>query len=60
LAPEIDGVVYVGKDCGRPGEFVKVVVQDAVGYDLIGGRDDADGAASPSLLNPVKKSQGYR
>jgi ribosomal protein S12 methylthiotransferase len=60
LAPEIDGVVYVGTDSGRPGDFVKVVVQDAVGYDLIGGRDNANGAAPPSLLNPTKKSQGYR
>ena len=60
LAPEIDGVVYIGKAVGRPGDFVKVVVQDAVGYDLIAGRDDGDAPAEPSLLNPARKSQGYR
>jgi ribosomal protein S12 methylthiotransferase len=59
LAPEIDGVVYIPRDLGRPGEFVKVLVNDAVGYDLIGGRDTGN-RPGPSLLNPTKKSQGYR
>jgi ribosomal protein S12 methylthiotransferase len=60
LAPEIDGVVYVGKELGRPGEFVKVVVNDAVGYDLIAGRDEIERSPGPSLLTPARKSQGYR
>lgn len=51
LAPEIDGVVYIndgaadfphppraGRDqpLPRPGEFVKVEITDAAGYDLVG------------------------
>jgi ribosomal protein S12 methylthiotransferase len=60
LAPEIDGIVYIGKDLGRPGEFVKVVISNAIGYDLVAGRDDAGGPAGPSLINPSPKSQGYR
>lgn len=60
LGPEIDGVVYTGRDSGRPGEFVKVVVNDAVGYDLVAGRERGEEPARPSLLQPAKTSRGYR
>ncbi len=60
LAPEIDGVVFLGKDGGRPGEFVKVVVNDAIGYDLIAGPINHERPTLPPLLHPEKKSQGYR
>jgi ribosomal protein S12 methylthiotransferase len=61
LAPEIDGVVFIRKEAGRPGEFVKVRVTDAIGYDLIGeSAESADVVHPPPLLYPAKTSQGYR
>ena len=59
LAPEIDGVVYIGKESGQPGDLVKVVINDAVGYDLVAGLDNSGRPAGP-LLTPAKTSQGYR
>jgi ribosomal protein S12 methylthiotransferase len=59
LAPEIDGVVFLGKENGRSGEFVKVVINDAAGYDLVAGRERGMEPA-PSLLQPAKMSRGYR
>lgn len=60
LAPEIDGVVLLNKDAGRPGDFVQVVVQDALGYDLIATGADRRGASAPVLLSPGRATQGYR
>ncbi|MGE0277508.1 MAG: 30S ribosomal protein S12 methylthiotransferase RimO [Nitrospiraceae bacterium] len=61
LAPEIDGVVLVSKDAGRPGEFIKVTVNDAVGYDLVAtGRPRSGTTVDPSLLHPSKTNRGYR
>ena len=37
-APEIDGVVYVRKAPGAPGEFVEVEIVEADTYDLVGER----------------------
>ena len=59
-AHEIDGVVYIGRNSGQPGEFVKVVVNDAVGYDLVASRECGAEPASPPLLQPGKASRGYR
>jgi ribosomal protein S12 methylthiotransferase len=60
LAPEIDGIVMLGKNVGRPGEFAQVVVNDAVGYDLIAGRESDRGPSSDSLIRPARTGQGYR
>ncbi|WP_447600091.1 30S ribosomal protein S12 methylthiotransferase RimO [Nitrospira sp. Nam80] len=61
LAPEIDGVVLLSKDAGRPGEFMKVTVSDAVGYDLVAiGKQRSGTTLNPSLLHPSKTSRGYR
>jgi ribosomal protein S12 methylthiotransferase len=60
LGPEIDGVVYIGKEGGRPGDFVQVVINDAVGYDLVAGRHKSQGPVEPSLLHPSKTNRGYR
>jgi ribosomal protein S12 methylthiotransferase len=35
-APEIDGVVYVSKSFGAPGEFMEVRIIEADTYDLVG------------------------
>ncbi len=35
-APEIDGVVYLSETEAQPGEFVDVIVTDAMEYDLVG------------------------
>ena len=37
-APEIDGVVYVSKTSGAPGEFMEVRIIEADTYDLVGER----------------------
>ena len=37
-APEIDGVVYVSKTSGAPGEFMEVKIIEADTYDLVGER----------------------
>ncbi|MDH7500261.1 MAG: radical SAM protein, partial [candidate division NC10 bacterium] len=37
-APEIDGVVYVKKGAGQPGEFMEVRITEADTYDLVGER----------------------
>ncbi len=36
LAPEIDGVVYLNDGSAAAGDFVKVEITDAAGYDLVG------------------------
>jgi ribosomal protein S12 methylthiotransferase len=36
--PEIDGVVYVSKTSGAPGEFMEVRIIEADTYDLVGER----------------------
>jgi len=61
LAPEIDGVVFIRKDAGRGGEFVKIRITDAIGYDLVGeSAESAEIVHPPHLLYPAKTSQGYR
>ena len=47
LAPEIDGVVYIGKGLVKSGQFVKVKITDATTYDLT-GQIVGDGSAGPS------------
>jgi len=42
-APEIDGKVYVNRGSARPGEMVRVTVEQAGDYDLVGGIVGADG-----------------
>jgi ribosomal protein S12 methylthiotransferase len=42
-APEIDGKVYVNRGTARPGEIVKVEVEQAGDYDLVGGIAGSDG-----------------
>jgi ribosomal protein S12 methylthiotransferase len=36
LAPEIDGVVYINEGAASPGDFAKVEITEALGYDLVG------------------------
>lgn len=48
-APDIDGVVFVCGERLRPGDFVRVRITDADGYDLIGEPARVPrGAAAPS------------
>jgi ribosomal protein S12 methylthiotransferase len=53
-APEIDGKVYVNRGTARPGEIVKVEIEQAGDYDLVGGIVGSDGppevAAFPSAV----------
>jgi hypothetical protein len=44
-----------------PGQFVKAVVTDAVGYDLIANSNHRSRSPSIPLLQPSSKmNQGYR
>jgi len=52
-APEIDGKVYINRGQARPGEIVKVEIEQAGDYDLVGGIAGADGATQ--LLVPVRQ-----
>jgi ribosomal protein S12 methylthiotransferase len=36
-APEIDGAVYINDGDARPGDIVRVLVEQAGDYDLVGG-----------------------
>jgi ribosomal protein S12 methylthiotransferase len=60
-APEIDGKVYVNRGRARPGEIVRVLIEQAGDYDLVGGIEGADGpvqmigsrlAGGASLVQP--------
>ncbi len=44
-APEIDGKVYVNRGQARPGEIVRVEIEQAGDYDLVGGIAGAEGPA---------------
>ena len=44
-APEIDGKVYVNRGQARAGEMVRVEIEQAGDYDLVGGIVGADGPA---------------
>jgi ribosomal protein S12 methylthiotransferase len=44
-APEIDGKVYINRGQARAGEIVKVEIEQAGDYDLVGGIVGADGPA---------------
>jgi ribosomal protein S12 methylthiotransferase len=44
-APEIDGKVYVNRGEARKGEMVRVLVEQAGDYDLVGGIVGAEGPA---------------
>src|SRR5437764_12203256 len=44
-APEIDGKVYVNRGQAKAGEIVKVEIEQAGDYDLVGGIVGADGPA---------------
>jgi len=46
-APEIDGKVYVNRGQARPGEIVRVEIEQAGDYDLVGGIAGAEGPAEP-------------
>ena len=52
-APEIDGKVYINRGQARPGEIVKVEIEQAGDYDLVGGIAGADGPTQ--LLVPVQQ-----
>jgi ribosomal protein S12 methylthiotransferase len=45
-APEIDGKVYVNRGVTAPGSIVRVRIEQAGDYDLVGGIDGADGPAA--------------
>jgi ribosomal protein S12 methylthiotransferase len=49
-APEIDGKVYVNRGTARPGEIVKVEVEQAGDYDLVGGIAGSDGPPEVAAL----------
>jgi ribosomal protein S12 methylthiotransferase len=49
-APEIDGKVYVNRGTARPGEIVKVEVEQAGDYDLVGGIAGSDGPPEVATL----------
>ena len=55
-APEIDGKVYVNRGQARPGEIVRVEIEQAGDYDLVGGIAGADGSpadvAAPKVPRP--------
>ena len=57
-APEIDGKVYINRGQARAGQMVRVQVEDAGDYDLVGGIVGADGPAlglgslSPAVPRP--------
>ena len=44
-APEIDGKVYVNRGIAAPGTIVRVRIEEAGDYDLVGGIEGADGPA---------------
>jgi ribosomal protein S12 methylthiotransferase len=44
-APEIDGKVYVNRGVAAPGTIVRVRIEEAGDYDLVGGIEGADGPA---------------
>ena len=44
-APEIDGKVYVNRGQARAGEIVRILVEQAGDYDLVGGIVGAQGPA---------------
>src|SRR2546429_5334907 len=52
-APEIDGKVYVNRGQARAGEIVRVEIEQAGDYDLVGGILGADAAAT--LVTPVRE-----
>ncbi len=53
-APEIDGKVYVNRGQARAGEIVKVEIEQAGDYDLVGGILGADGPAQyVGAITPV-------
>src|SRR5438874_8708871 len=45
-APEIDGKVYVNRGIASPGDIVRVRIEQAGDYDLVGGIEGAEGAAA--------------
>src|SRR5437868_6330651 len=55
-APEIDGKVYVNRGQARPGEIMRVEIEQAGDYDLVGGIAGADGSpvavAAPKVPRP--------
>jgi ribosomal protein S12 methylthiotransferase len=46
-APEIDGKVYINRGEARAGEIVRVEIEQAGDYDLVGGICGAEGPAQP-------------
>jgi ribosomal protein S12 methylthiotransferase len=52
-APEIDGKVYVNRGQARAGEIVRVEIEQAGDYDLVGGISGAEAAAA--LVRPVQQ-----
>jgi len=46
-APEIDGKVYINRGQARPGEIVRVEIEQAGDYDLVGGIAGTEGPAQP-------------
>jgi ribosomal protein S12 methylthiotransferase len=53
-APEIDGKVYINRGEARPGEIVRVEIEQAGDYDLVGGIAGAEGPAQQiGVVRPV-------
>ncbi|HEX9576870.1 MAG TPA: 30S ribosomal protein S12 methylthiotransferase RimO [Myxococcales bacterium] len=52
-APEIDGKVYVNRGQARAGEIVRVEIEQAGDYDLVGGIAGAEAAVA--LVTPVQQ-----
>ena len=49
-APEIDGKVYVNRGTARPGEMVKLEIEQAGDYDLVGGIVGSEGPPEVAAL----------
>ena len=53
-APEIDGKVYINRGTASPGEIVRVIVEQAGDYDVVGGIEGAEGPALDlSTIQPM-------
>src|SRR5690606_7360295 len=62
-APEIDGAVYINDGEASPGDLVKVLVEQAGDYDLVGGitsvvrKSRLSGAAPQRAEKPLPASR---
>jgi ribosomal protein S12 methylthiotransferase len=56
-APEIDGKVYVNRGVARAGEIVRVEIEQAGDYDLVGGIAGAQGPAQQMAPLPAVRQR---